>query len=103
MEQRQEIKEKFVLVVIPFTRWKGWLIDVFYDKKGGLVNFGAMEIDRRQWPNKTIENNACMLKTFEVDPELYQTSVHFFPWAKLKIVFPELIPAEVLKKYGMKF
>lgn len=96
-------KEKLVLVIIPFTRWKAWLIDVFYDKKVGLVNFWAREINRREWTNKALNDNACMLRTFELDPNLYQTEVYFFPWAKLKTVFPELIPAEVLEKYGMKF
>ena len=103
MEQPIEQKEKLVLVIIPFTRWRAWLIDVFYDKKVGLVNFWAKEIDRREWTDKAINDNACMLNTFELDPALYQTEVHFFPWAKFKTVFPELIPAKVLRKYGMKF
>jgi hypothetical protein len=103
MEELNKTKENFVLVVVPLTRWRAWIIYVFNNKQAGRGYFGSQEVDRRKWTDKAINDDACMLRIFGVDPNLYQTEVHFFPWSKLKTVFPMLIPAEVLKKYGMKF
>jgi len=102
-EQQVKIKEKFVLVVIPLTRWKAWLITVFNDEKAEKGYFDKKEIDRRKWTDKLLNDKEGMLKAFKLNPALYQLEVHFFSWSKLKTIFPALIPAEVLKKYRMKF